>query len=297
MHKELLSMSENEAREEIRARHDAEIQREIKRQKIIEIAHQEGIPIPKEIMQASSGIHDEEDLEEYLLKCNQLHLEKIELGKKIDAITNKANIREESLPKDYKLALDLYRKQRPRLDIANIKLRPWQEQALKLIESPSERQIIWITGRRGNEGKSWFQGYMESYFGFNRVVRIDLRIKHASVCNVLKKRSLGPINIFLFNDARSVSGEDLNMYRILEDIKDGQATASKYDNDNIRFTTPNTVMVFSNQYPQIQKLSRDRWTIFNANQDGLNNITLQVIKIKRGGYSIHNRDHLKQHHL
>ena len=129
--------------------------------------------------------------------------------------------------------------------------------------------------------ESWFQCYMEAYFGFLRVVRVDLRIKHANVSQVLKKRSLGSIDIFLFNDARSVSGEEFNLYRILEDIKDGQATTSKYDNDNIRFKTPNTVMIFSNQYPKVKNLFRDRWQIYNANQDGLNDVTLQTVKMMR----------------
>ena len=104
-----------------------------------------------------------------------------------------------------------------------------------MFDSPTEGQVIWITGRQGYEGKSYFQSYVESYFGYHRVARVDLRIKHANVCNVLKKRSLATANIFLFNDSRSVSGEELNLYRILEDIKDGQATASKYNNNNIRF--------------------------------------------------------------
>ena len=68
-------------------------------------------------------------------------------------------------------------------------LRPWQEEALKLFNVPSERQVIWIVGCQGYEGKSWFQNYVEAYFGYQRVARIDLRIKHANVCNVLKKRS------------------------------------------------------------------------------------------------------------
>ena len=68
---------------------------------------------------------------------------------------------------------------------------------------------------------------METYFGFRRVALIDLRIKHANLCHVLKKRSLGSIDIFLFNDARSVNEEEHSLYHILEDIKDGQATASK----------------------------------------------------------------------
>ena len=90
--------------------------------------------------------------------------------------------------------------------------------------------------------------YAEAYYGYHRVFRCDLRIKHANVRNVLKKRSLATVDIFLFNDARSVTGEEINLYRIIEDIKDGQETASKYDNNNIRFKTPNTVMVFSNGY-------------------------------------------------
>lgn len=174
---------------------------------------------------------------------------------------DKGVIREESLTKERNVALDLYRRQRTRFDIANMRLRPWQEEALKMVEKSLERKDIWITGHRGNEGKTWFQCYIETYFGFHRVVRVDLRIKHANVCQVPKKRSLGSIDIFLFNDVRSVSGEEYNLYRILEDIKDGQATTSKYDNDNIRFKTPNTGTVFSNQYPKVQNFSGDLWQI------------------------------------
>ena len=118
------------------------------------------------------------------------------------------------------------------------------------------------------------------------IARVDLKIKHANTCNVLKKRSLATVDIFLFNDLRSISGEELNLYRILEDVKDGQATASKYDNDNIRFKTPNTVMVFSNCFPQLNKLSRDRWQIYSANQDKLNDVTLQVSKMRKDDYDV-----------
>ena len=153
-----------------------------------------------------------ENLRVDLLNRNQVYLEKIELGKNIAGIIDEGVVQEDSLTKERKLALELYRKQKPRFVISNVKLRPWQEQAIALIYNPSERQIIWVTGRKGNEGKTWFQCYMESYFGFHRVVRVDLRIKHENVCNVLKKRSLGAADIFLFNDSRSVSGEELNLY-------------------------------------------------------------------------------------
>ena len=297
-HEDLLTMSKEEVCNELRARHTAQSKREERRQEIEEIANKEGIPIAcyKEIVK--EPLFGEEELREDLLKDNQQYLEKIEIGKMISAILDEGIILEGSLSKDRKIALDLYVKQRPRFDIASIQqLRLWQEQALQLIEEPSERQVIWITGRQGNEGKSWFQCYMECNFGFNRVVRIDLRIKHANICNVLQKRSLRSIDIFLFNDARSVIGEEHNLYRILEDIKDGQATASKYDNDNIRFKTPNTVMVFSNRYPKTRNLSRDRWVIYNANKDGLNDVTLQVMKMRKDGCNVQNNEHLKNYRL
>ena len=73
------------------------------------------------------------------------------------------------------------------------------------------------------------------------------------------KRALTSIDIFLFNDARSIPPDENSYYRILEDIKDGYATSSKYDNDAIKFKKPNTGIVFSNIIPNWAKLSDDRW--------------------------------------
>ena len=43
-------------------------------------------------------------------------------------------------------------------------LKPWQE---KLVErmKPSEREIIWVIGPTGNEGKTRFQNYLEDING------------------------------------------------------------------------------------------------------------------------------------
>ena len=64
------------------------------------------------------------------------------------------------------------------------------------------------------------------------------------------------------------------------DIKDGQATTSKYDNDNIRFKTPNIVMIFSNKYPNLKKLTNDRWLVLHPNNDGLKDFTAGLRKKK-----------------
>ena len=44
-HKDILTLPEEEARKELRIRHEVQLQREEKRQKLEEIAQQEGIPI------------------------------------------------------------------------------------------------------------------------------------------------------------------------------------------------------------------------------------------------------------
>ena len=207
-----------------------------------------------------------------MVKGNQQYMNKIELGRTVASIIDEENMHEQSLSTENQEALRLFRRQQPRFDISYVQLRSWQQDLTKYFQSPTERKVIWIRGNTGNEGKSWFQNYVQSLFGVERVCRLDLRIKHANTCNVLKKRALGTIDIFLFNDSRSVSGEDLNLYTILENLKDGEATASKYDNDTIRFKTPNTVMVFSNHYPDLKKLLKDRWVLLHPNQDGLKDV-------------------------
>ena len=216
---------------------------------------------------------DKDDLRELLSKDNQRYLKQIELGRNISSILDEGVIREESLAQDKKLALDIYRRQEPRCDISTVQLRPWQKDAFDLFWwIPDDRTVHWIYDEEGNSGKSWFQNYVQAYFGYHRVARIDLRIKHADILNVLRKRSLATTSIFLFNDSRSASGNGVDLYSILGDVKYGQAVASKYDSKNISFKTPNTVMVFSTAYPNVDKLSRDRWRIYKVCKDKLSEL-------------------------
>ena len=60
-------------------------------------------------------------------------------------------ILEESLPKEYKETKYLYVKNKQNIDIENVILSPWQESLLKDIK-PSDREVIWVIGRKGNEG-------------------------------------------------------------------------------------------------------------------------------------------------
>ena len=267
-HKDLLDLPKDELEEELRARHDIQQEHEAKRQRVVETAKSIGVPVPVEIEDLESM--DKDNLRELLLKDNQRYLKQIDLGRNISSILDEGVIREDSLAHDKKLALDIYRRQRLRCDISSVQLRPWQKDAFDLFEQISDdRTVHWICDKEGNSGKSWFQNYVQAYFGYTRVFQCDLRMGHRDICHIMRKRSISTIDIFLFNDSRSASGSEVNLYRILDNIKDGQAMASKYDGNIISFKTPNIVMVFSTVYPNLNKLSGDRWRIYNVNRDKL----------------------------
>ena len=278
-HTDILSLPDEKLLEEVKARDRDEKELESKRQKIEKIALENGCSIPNEIIVKCKS--NDIDVRARCLQNHQLYLEKIELGKQVATVVECGEVIYESLGKTDKGAFDTYRRYL-KVDISNVVLRKWQQDAMKFFDSPTERQVIWITDQSGGKGKTFFQKYVVGYFGRSRVATLDLRVKHANACNVLKKLPLATIDIFLFNDVRSQSGEDLNLYRLLEDIKDGQATTSKYDNDNIQFKTPNTVMIFSNKYPNLKKLTNDRWLVLHPNHDGIKDFTvgLTVGKMK-----------------
>ena len=216
---------------------------------------------------------EDEDLRQILIKDNDEYNEKIKLGARIYNIVGQEGIKEESLRSVYKDALDLFVKQKQTIDQQNVTLRPWQEELMNKIENPTDREVIWVRGAKGCEGKTWFQGYVESKYGWNRVVNgMDIKAKNSSICHALGKRPLTTTDIFLFNVGKANTMDEVN-YEVLEKIKDGKLLASKYDSKELRIRTPNVVIVFSNDNPKLKQLAVDRWCIFSISDNELKNIT------------------------
>ena len=268
-HQDLLTMSDEDVVNELRARKATQVLREKRKQEIEELAQRENIPLDHCKGLTSPTTQLSIDLEDILMKDNQEYLEKIDLGNKVAAIIDKGVVKEESLRKEYGEALQLYRKQKPRMEIAEVELRPWQHNLMDIIDlARNDRRIFWISGAKGNEGKSWMQGYIEAYFGYSRVIRLGLSDKTSNILHTLSKRPLQTTDIFLFNDTRAIDTQEKN-YAILELIKDGNAVSSKYNSQVLTFKTPNIVIIFSNYLPDIKKLSKDRWCIYTVGSDGL----------------------------
>ena len=200
------------------------------------------------------------DLLQQVLQQNKTYEEQIGLGKKLNNILNKhSNIQEDALNDDQKKALQLYQSTIT-YSINEIILRPWQKTLLPYFNNPTERKVIWITGCVGNEGKTYFQNYIQFLFSVRRVCLLDMVRKSENIFHVLSKQSLTCKDIFLFNLPKNVSVYNCS-YDTLEALKDGKCISSKYNSSILKFKLPNIVMVFSNSSPFTSSLSDDCWLI------------------------------------
>jgi len=214
------------------------------------------------------------------MKTMNMHAEeyerKLQLGEIVYKHAKDCGIPEESLCKEYKEAKDLYVKNKQNIDVENVILRPWQEGLLNYIK-PSDREVIWVIGRKGNEGKTWFQEFLASKFGWSRVIcGMDIRMKKSSICHILSKRSLMTTDIFLFDVGKAKTDDDMN-YELIEHVKNGRTLAGKFDSKELKFHTPNIIVVFSNEKPDVDQLSKDRWTIFQIRDEELLDATEKYV--------------------
>ena len=215
-------------------------------------------------------VSDDAKLEFELQQDNEVYKKNVEIGEKISIILHRGIILENSLSKQNKFCLELFRAQKPTTDVENAELRLWQDQLLDIInlDEMEDRKIIWVIGKEGNEGKSWFQSYLQSLYGNHRVARFDITNKTTDLLHIMSRCALATTDIFLFNHQRCVPSEDC-CYSLLEMIKDGHASAPKFHGSLLRFKKPNLIIVFSNRDPRIRSLSYDRWKICLITKDGL----------------------------
>ena len=155
-------------------------------------------------------------------------------------------------------------------------LRLWQLKVISFIDAPRLRQVIWIVGKRGNEGKTFLQNYISNYYGSRRVVATDIAGRKKIIAHYLTKLPLECKDIFLFNHPASAS--EAVAYDLLEDIKDGRTRSDKYSTAQAMFKTPNTVVVFSNEYPRTEALKKDRWRIYEIRGEDLYDISSSAAK-------------------
>ena len=213
----------------------------------------------------------DKELKEHLIKIENKYQEKLVQGKKIYKMLGEGVVSYQALPREMKEDVDLYMENQADFrDVGNVELKPWQESLLEYVKQPCDREIFWIIGKEGNEGKNWFQKYVKSWLGARRVVTgIDIKANNASIFQALRKCPIVTADIFLFNIGKSMKKFDQMNYDALEKMKDGEAFASKYDSQQLKIRVPNVVMVFSNSPPDVRELAKVRFRVFNINNNQL----------------------------
>ena len=107
------------------------------------------------------------DMEAMMLEMTQAerqYRQKLEVGETVSTLLNSnEHLSEESLSNEYKKALKMYRQSQVRHVpvYEHATLKPWQKEVLTFIQQPTHREVIWVVGQKGGEGKTFLQNYIK----------------------------------------------------------------------------------------------------------------------------------------
>lgn len=132
----------------------------------------------------------------------------------------------------------------------------WQLRARALLDGlPSRRVINFVVGMVGGEGKTAFAQWYSNEN--DNVQLLNVSGKKSDMTYILDETK----TCFLINVPRG-SMEFLS-YSFLEEIKDCYVTSPKYESRN-KYLELNHVMVFSNEEPNMNMLSIDRFNVIHC---------------------------------
>jgi len=139
-------------------------------------------------------------------------------------------------------------------------LRPWQKACLNLYLAQSSRKILWIYDRIGNTGKSWMVEYIAATQSQTYIVN-NGRVSDIFYAYKLQDK-------IIYDLSRTQTENMQHLYNTMEKFKNGRAFSGKYESISLVFT-PCKVLVFSNFPPELDKLSYDRWDIYQIKNNSL----------------------------
>lgn len=141
-------------------------------------------------------------------------------------------------------------------------LRPFQQYIVDHVKDWDTRTINIVYCSDGNKGKSLLVAYLRAY----RIARAlppvnDYKDLLRMVCD------LPTSTCYLFDMPRSLNKDRLyQFFSAVETIKDGYAYDDRYTFKEKVFDCPN-IWIFTNTYPDLNMLSRDRWCMWTINDD------------------------------
>jgi len=143
-------------------------------------------------------------------------------------------------------------------------LRKWQKGVADKFTEPADmfdRKINWFWETEGGVGKSVLCKYFVDQKGAIIISGKGNDCLYA-IQQYVMANGEGP-EIIIMDIPRSV-GEYVS-YNAIESAKNGCFFSGKYEGGMVRYNTPH-IIVFSNEEPEWDKMSHDRWTIFNLSE-------------------------------
>lgn len=142
---------------------------------------------------------------------------------------------------------------------------PWQKTIYNhIMEKPDDRSIVWIYDDKGCKGKSQLLRFMDRDHK-NKCTWIAPSGRGTDILHVFIEQIAAGWrgDTVLFNLTKSAtSNSDMDhVYKVIEDIKDGMIFSVKFNGGSLIMPHPH-VVVMSNMPPNIDKLSKDRWIIY-----------------------------------
>lgn len=162
---------------------------------------------------------------------------------------------------------------RTHVDISNLPTRlratpnwrPWQQTVVSMIEQPpDDRTINVVVDTSGNNGKSFLTMWLMSR---NLAERIPQQKDGRDIMRMIMNC---PIRTCYFIDLpRATPNKDSNaLYTAIEEIKNGYCYDDRYRFERQIFEPPH-IWVFSNQIPDSNLVSRDRWRLWSISNNNL----------------------------
>jgi len=129
----------------------------------------------------------------------------------------------------------------------------YQLEILELIKKePDERIIYWYWEPKGNTGKSTFCKHLALKYNAFIMSGKGNDIKYA-ICSMDKKPTLIVMDIPRCNN-------NYISYDTLESVKNGMFFNTKYESQMVLMNSPHLI-IFSNEEPDREKMSGDRWCV------------------------------------
>lgn len=135
------------------------------------------------------------------------------------------------------------------------KLYEWENSIIEIIkQEPDDRSVHWYWSKSGNIGKSAFTKYL--VLKHNAIMCVSGA--YGDIVNLIYNADMDTNNLVVFDLPRN-NGNHVS-YSVIESIKNGLVCNTKYETGYKAFNSPH-VIIFSNEEPEREKLSLDRWHI------------------------------------